>query len=102
MPNHMIDIFGVENIEAEYDKERNAVILHCYLPEVPTADSTGTIYAHLTEGVGHRYFQMLLDPSQLTKVVPDEPEEVAADSAVEVPVTVTKEKAKPATKLEGE
>lgn len=80
---HNIDIFGLD-IEAAYDKETNSIILYCRLPEVPTPDSTGIIYAHLTEGVQHKYFQLPLERSKLIKVVPDEPEITEAEVAAKI------------------
>lgn len=100
---HNIDIFGLD-IEAEYDKETNSIILYCRLSEVPTPDSTGIIYAHLTEGVQHKYFQLPLERSKLVKVIPDEPETEEVQPTTE-PISVEPAKlpkAKPSATLEGE
>lgn len=94
--NHMIDIFSTE-LASDYDEENNCIILYCKLPELPTPDSTGTIYAHITDGVQHKYLQLNLKPAQAVPVVPIEPE--SAETPVE-PVVVSATIAK--ATLEGE
>lgn len=98
--SHMIDIFGTE-IEAEYDKATNTIMLRCHLGDtVPTPDSTGAIYAHLTEGVQHKYFELRDEVEKVVEAVKKATEKPTTSAVETTPASITK--AKPAATLEGE